>query len=242
MWQRIINIAIISAFSISGLVSANDHMQGPNGGFLVSLSDKVHHAEVVLRDSESVIIHVLDADKRAVSLDASNITITFTEPDGEKEDYQIEASKGVGVFTRKSSHLVHHVVRDKMTIQIKKSSGILHSNEFSFPFGPHGGKLVPLGELYAELRLRGDITDVFLLNSSKKPTKVNAKEITITFTEPDGEKENYGIMLADGSGKSTWFTRDDDHVIKHIKRDKMALRLNVGKDQFQSETFSFSKR
>lgn len=225
---------------IAGHQSANN-TTGPNGGLLVPIGDNGHHAEVVLKRAEQVTVNVLNRDHQPVATKASNLTLTFTEPDGEQEDYQVGSTKGEGVFTRISSHLVHHVVRDKMSIAIKIGSDQLSSKVVTYPYGPNGGRLVPLGELFAELVLDENLVQVHMLDSRKRATKVDAKEITLTFTESDGEKENYDVLIADDAKKSTWFERDDDHVVKHIKRDQMSIAVIAGQTKLQSESFFYSK-
>ena len=55
--------------------------------------------------------------------------------------------------------------------------------------------------------------------------KVKAEEITLTFTEPDGEVEDYQIPVHNNSGKGTTFQQEDDHIVKHIKRDPIIVTL-----------------
>ena len=245
MWRNLFATANFVSLLAFGPVFADHHSatgaSGPNGGLLVAIGDKGHYAEVVLERAEQVTVYVLNREHQPVATKASDLTLTFTEPDGEKEDYQVGSAKGEGVFTRKSSHLVHHVVRDKMSITVAIGSDQLSSKVVTYPYGPNGGRLVPLGELFAELVLDKDLVQIHMLDSRKRATKVDAKEITLTFTESDGEKEDYGVLISDDAKKSTWFERDDDHVVKHIKRDKMSISVTAGQKKLQSESFFFSK-
>ena len=215
------------------------HSFGPNGGFLVALGDGGYQVELGIRAGDTVTARVLGKDHQPVATNADHLTLTFTEPDGEKEDYEI-AADGAG-FLRKSAHLVQHVVRDPMSIKVTVGGKEYSSGTFACPLGPNGGQLISLtsSEMHAELVVDGDLVRVHLLNKRKRPARVDAKVLTLTFTEKDGETEDYQIPVAKGKSKGTVFQLDDDHVVKHVKRDKITIKLEAADGQLTSKTFSY---
>lgn len=176
-----------------------------------------------------------------MNVDAAQIFFTFTEPDGEKEDYKIAAAKGG--FQRKSDHVVDHIMRDKMSIKVMVGGKEQVSKTFSYPHGPNGGELLALGKskLQAELVLDGDFVRIHILNKRKRPAAVDANEFTLTFTEPDGELEDYTIPVKTGKGKGTVYERKSDHVVMHVKRDKITMKLKDGGETHESKNFAFRK-
>ena len=223
---------------------AGHHSHGPNGGALVVLGDGAYQVELLVQDGELVTARVFNQDNNPVVIDATHLTLTFTEPDGEKEDYKIEAKKTDelgSVFQREDDHVVHHIMRDKMSIKIKVDDKNRASKTFAFPHGPHGGEIINLGEsgLHAELIVKGDIVRVYVLNKRKLPTKVDSKELTLTFTEQDGEKEDYEIPVNAGKVGGSVFERDDDHVVTHVKRDKITITLNSAGKTLKSKSFNY---
>ena len=222
----------------------SDHSHGPNGGTMVAVGEIGHHVELLVQGGELVTARVLDKDGQPVATEAAEITLTFTEPDGEKEDYQVPAKKlenGDSVFQRKSSHLIGHIVRDPMSVKVNVGGKDHSSKTFNYPHGPNGGELVSLGKsgFHAELVVQGDAVHIHMLNQKKKPTKVSAKELILTFTEPDGEKEDYKFPAKKGGGKGTVFERKSKHVVKHVKRDKIMVKLSVDGKQMMSKTFNY---
>ncbi|MEM9365213.1 MAG: hypothetical protein AAGD07_04390 [Planctomycetota bacterium] len=184
---------------------------------------------------------------KPTAIDAASITFTFTEPDGEKEDYKISVAntdETGSVFQRKSDHVVHHVVRDKMSIKVTAGGKELLSETFAYPHGPNGGELIPLGEskYIAELLVQGDVVSVHLLNERKRPARVGSESITLTFTERDGEEEDYEIPVSEKKGKGTSFVLDDDHVVKHIKRDQTTIKLSAGGEMMASKSFKYASK
>lgn len=223
-----------------------EHTHGPTGGYLVRLGESGTLVELSVQEGQTVTARLLNKEQQPIRIDAAAITFTFTEPDGEKEDYSIDAAaddKG-SVFRKKSSHVAHHVVRDKMSITVNMGGRKLTSKTFAYPHGPHGGELVALGRnrFYAELVIDGDVVRVHMLNGGKRPVSTDAKVITLTFTEPDGEVEDYEIPMGKSSGKGTIYEVDDDHIVKHVKRDKMSVRLAVGESSLKSSEFRYPKQ
>ncbi|MEM7478745.1 MAG: hypothetical protein AAF483_27495 [Planctomycetota bacterium] len=235
-------VGVLAAIPVLADHHKADHAHGPKGGALVALGDGAYQVELLVQDGELVTARVLDKDKKPVAVDAANIILTFTEPDGEKEDYKIAAAKGG--FQRKSDHVVHHIMRDKISIKLNVGGKVQTSKTFAYPHGPHGGELISLGESghHAELVVSGDIVRIHLLNKSKRPVAVDAKQITLTFTEPDGELEDYQIPVGKSNDKGTVFERDDDHVVKHVKRDKIMIKLAAGGKTLQSKTFHYHSK
>ena len=224
---------------------ADDHTHGPNGGALVAVGDGGHHVEVLVQGGDLVTARVLDKDHKPVVTDADKIVLTFIESDGEKEDYEVPAKKldnGESVFQRKSSHLIGHIVRDAMSVKVNVGGKDHVSETFNFPHGPNGGELVSLGKsgFHGELVVQGDTVHIHILNKRKKPAKVDAKQMFLTFTEPDGEKEDYKFELKKGKSKGTVFERKSSHVVKHVKRDKIAMKLTVDGKTLNSKTFDYS--
>lgn len=245
------NTLRFSAYSLVCLFAINsalaDHASGPNGGKLVKVGSDGFHVELIVEGGELVTAKVLDKNQKPVSIDAKTLTFTFTEPDGEKEDYAIEAiesdSKG-SVFQRKGGHVVNHVVRDKMSITLS-TNGKKHSSEtFAYGHGPNGGDLFALGDsgMYAELSIKGDFVRVYILNQRKRPAKVDAKKLVLTFIESDGEKEDYGVSVKDGQSKGTLFEREDDHVVEHIMRDKTMISVDVNGKKMSSKSFKYGSK
>ncbi|MCH2183425.1 MAG: hypothetical protein MK108_15610 [Mariniblastus sp.] len=222
----------------------SEHSHGPNGGAMVAVGEVGHHVELLVQGGELVTARVLDKDGQPVTVEAAQIILTFTEPDGEKEDYKVPAKKlesGESVFQRKSSHLIGHIVRDPMSVKVNVGGKDHSSATFNYPHGPNGGELVSLGKsgLHAELVVQDDAVHIHMLNKKKKPTKVDAKELTLTFTEPDGEKEDYQFPAKKGDGKGTVFERKSKHVVKHVKRDKIMVKLSVDGKMMMSKTFDY---
>ncbi|MEM1227550.1 MAG: hypothetical protein AAGJ40_17765 [Planctomycetota bacterium] len=223
------------------------HSHGPKGGAMVALGDGEFFVELLVQKGELVTARVMDQDKKPVSIDAAHLTLTFTERSGEKEDYKIEAkvTDEIGsVFQRTDDHVVHHIMRDKMSIKVNAGGGEKASETFAYPHGPNGGEIVNLGPSghHAELIVQGDVVRVHVLNKRKRPVKVDAKELTLTFTEKDGEKEDYQIPVKTSKGKGTVFERVDDHVVKHVKRDKITIHVTSGDQTFTSKTFQYSAK
>ena len=221
------------------------HHHGPNGGVLISLDDEKRYVELVVRDGQMVTARLFDNEKKPLKNVPEFLTLTFTEPDGEKEDYKIEANEqnGEKVFQRTSGHVVHHIVRDPIVVSIQQKGKTYLSKEFSFSHGPHGGELFPLGDgpHIAEFCVDTDTVAIHILNEQKRSTKVNAEEITLTFTEPDGEVEDYQIPIQKNSGKETTYQLEDEHVVKHVKRDLIVVTLQENEMSYVSETFRYRK-
>ncbi|MEO1527281.1 MAG: hypothetical protein AAFX06_17775 [Planctomycetota bacterium] len=218
----------------------SSHKHGPNGGAVIALGDGSHSVELLCQGGQVVTARVMDKEMKPVA--ATKLTLTFTEPDGEKEDYAIEAKGNDGVFERKSGHVVMHVMRDKMSVKATIDGKELASKTLSYPHGPNGGEVFKLGDskLKVELVIDGDVVRLFVLNARKRPAQVDAKEITLVFTESDGEKEDYTIPVGKIVNKGTVFELDDDHVVKHIKRDETMIRLAAGGGTVSSKTFKYS--
>ena len=244
-------LPIFTLFSASFMVATAQadhhgvHHHGPSGGVLVSLDGANKYVELVVRDDQVVTARLFDNEKKPLKNVPEFLTLTFTEPDGEKEDYKIEATdeNGEKVFQRTSGHVVHHIVRDPIVVSIRQKDKTYSSKEFSFPHGPHGGELVPLGNgpYIAEFCVDADTVVIHILNEQKRSTKVNAEEITLTFTEPDGEVEDYQIPIQKNSGKGTTYQLEDDHVVKHVKRDPIVVTLQENKMSYISATFRYRK-
>jgi nitrogen fixation protein FixH len=221
------------------------HHHGPSGGVLVSLDGANKYVELVVRDGQAVTARLLDEEQKPLKSALDFLTLTFTEPDGEKEDYKIEATdkNGEGIFQRNSAHVVHHIVRDPIVVSLQQNGETYSSEEFSFPHGPHGGELVFLGKDYliAELCVDKDVVAIHILNELKRATKVKVEEITLTFTEPDGEVEDYQIPMHKNSGKGTTFQQEDDHIVKHIKRDPIIVTLVEKGVSHASGTFRYQE-
>ena len=205
------------------------HQHGPRGGVLVELEGGDQHVELVVTGGDVVTARLLDRSQKPVKNTLEFLTLTFTEPDGEKEDYKIEGTKQgeESVFQRISGHVVHHIVRDPIVISITRDGKTYSSKEFSFPHGPYGGELITLGKesFIAEICVDSDSIAVHILNKQKRPVKVKAKEFTFTFTEKDGEVEDYQIPIHNDEGKGTIFQMVDDHIVKHMKRDPIIATL-----------------
>ncbi len=221
------------------------HHHGPNGGVLVSLDGANGYVELVVRDGQVITARLLDEEQNPLKSSLEFLTLTFTEPDGEKENYKIEATNenGEGIFQRNSGHVVQHIVRDPIVVSLRQNGETYSSKEFSFPHGPHGGELVFLGKdsFIAEFCVDGDIVAIHILNELKRSIKVKAEEITLTFTEPDGEVEDYQIPIQKTSGRDTTFQKEDDHIVKHIKRDPIVVTLEVEGTSHTSDTFRYEK-
>jgi 23S rRNA pseudoU1915 N3-methylase RlmH len=221
------------------------HHHGPSGGVLVSLEGASRDVELVVRDGQVVTARLLDEEQKPLKSSVEFLTLTFTEPDGEKEDYKIEATdeNGERIFQRNSAHVVHHIVRDPIVVSLQENGETYSSKEFLFPHGPHGGELVFLGKdsLIAEFCVDGDVVAIHILNGQKRSTEVKAEEITLTFTEPDGEVEDYQIPMHKNSGKGTTFQQEDDHIVKHIKRDPIIVTLVEQGVSHSSDTFRYQK-
>ena len=232
-------------FSIARADHHGVHHHGPNGGVLISLDEEKRYVELVVRDDQMVTARLFDNEKKALKNVPEFLTLTFTEPDGEKEDYKIEATdeNGEKVFQRTSGHVVRHIVRDPIVMSVQQKDKTYSSKEFSFPHGPHGGELFPLGNgLYiAEFCVDTDTVAIHILNEQKRSTKVNAEEITLTFTEPDGEVEDYQVPIQKNSGKGTTYQLEDDHVVKHVQRDPIVVTLQENETSYISTTFRYKK-
>ncbi|MEM6329864.1 MAG: hypothetical protein AAF790_06415, partial [Planctomycetota bacterium] len=129
------------------------------------------------------------------------------------------------------------------------------SAEFAYPFGPHGGRLAPLGgsKYQAELVVEGDAVRVHLLDNLKRPATVDAAEVTLTFTEADGETEDYTIKAKpaqsdeqagggkadDGATRGSLFERVSDHVVDHVKADTITVKLMAAGVELVSEAFAY---
>ncbi|MEM6690889.1 MAG: hypothetical protein AAF664_15760 [Planctomycetota bacterium] len=250
--MRSLCLAIV--LSVSALVAlptladhhGSHHTHGPNGGVVKALGASGYSVELSVASGTTVTARVLDKDMKPVAIDAAKLILTFTEPDGEKEDYEIgRADSGeAGVFEKKSGHVVNHITRDKIAIKLNVGGGVQESETFAYPHGPNGGDLIALGKskFQAELIVDGDVVRVHLLNKRKRPVAVDAKEITFTFTEPDGELEDYTIPAAESSSKGSVFERNDDHVVMHVKRDKISIKLANGEKTLSSKTFKYSEK
>lgn len=234
----------------AGIACADHHgahySRGPNGGALIGVGDGGMHVELILRDGSEVTARVLDKNTTPVASDAAAITLTFTEADGEVEDYELPAAKagdGGDVFQRKSGHLVKHIIRDKMSIDVEIGGKQHASKMFFYPLGPNGGEVLRLGDsdLHAELVVDGKIVRIHVLGNRKQPTEVDAKEITLTFTEGDGEVEDYELPIKEGDFKGTVFERKSGHLVKHVKRDKIAVSLAAAGGTVTSKTFEYAK-
>ena len=109
-------------FSIARADHHGVHHHGPNGGVLISLDDDKRYVELVVRDDQVVTARLFDNEKEPLKNVLGFLTLTFTEPDGEKEDYKIEANEenGEKVFQKTSGHVVHHIVRDPIVVSIQQ--------------------------------------------------------------------------------------------------------------------------
>ena len=240
-------IRLLGAFFLSfGTAFADDYLAkktliGPNGGILVTLGDQGHRIELSVEDGALVMIHLLNKENQVIATKASEVVITFFEKDGEKEDYQVGVTDPQkGIFKRKSAHLVkHHILRDQMAFKLVIDGKEVVSKMVYFPLGPNGGQIVGLGQsgLHAELVIDGASVRVHLLDKMKGPATVGAKEIVLTFVERDGEKEDYKVSARTGGGKGNIFERESRHLVKHIKRDKMSIRVNIDGNEHSSKTF-----
>ena len=219
------------------------HHHGPHGGVLVELEGGDQHIELVVTGGDVVTAQLLDQDQNPVKNTLEFLTLTFTEPDGEKEDYKIERTQQgeESVFQRKSSHVVHNIVRDPIVMIITRDGKTSSSKEFSFPHGPHGGELITLGKesFIAEICVDSDSIAVHILSKQKLPVKVKAKEFTFTLTEKDGEVEDYQIPIHNDEGKGTIFRMVDDHVVKHMKRDPIIATLVEEGVTYDSASFRY---
>ncbi|MEM1063827.1 MAG: hypothetical protein AAGJ97_16000, partial [Planctomycetota bacterium] len=201
--------------------------------------------ELIVRGGKSLTAVLTDGEGNAVATDGGYLTLTFTESDGEKEDYKIDAGRAEGTFMKTSGHVIGHIVRDAMSVTASVGGAEYSSETFNFPHGPNGGEVVALGgsKLVVELVVDGDVVRVHVLNAKKRPKQVGAEEVTLTFTEPDGELEDYTIPVGSSEKKTgTVFEIDDDHVAMHVMRDKIAVKLVVDEKTLESETFSFSAK
>ena len=95
--------------------------------------------------------------------------------------------------------------------------------------------------MIAEFCVDKDVVAIHMLNELKRATKVKAEEITLTFTEPDGEVEDYQIPMHKNSGKGTTFQQEDDHIVKHIKRDPIIVTLVEKGVSHASDTFRYQE-
>ena len=239
---------LVVSIVLSGFAQAdhhNSHHHGPHRGIVVDLEGVDTCIELVLTDGQEVTAYVLDQDLKPAESSLEYLTLTFTEPDGEKEDYKIEATKKgqENVFQRTSGHVVHHIIRDPIVVSITKDGKKYSSAQFSFPHGPHGGEVISLGKgaFIAELCVQGDVVAIHVLDKQKRAVKVDSKEITLTFTEPDGEVEDYGIAVDDTVSKGSTFKEVDDHIVKHVKRDPIVIKLVQKGVSHESESFRYSK-
>ncbi|MEN1681960.1 MAG: hypothetical protein AAGJ46_20450 [Planctomycetota bacterium] len=223
------------------------HTHGPNGGVLLPVGEKGFQVEVLVRDAELLTIRVFDSESKPVESDAKQLTVTFTESDGEVEDYKVRArtlKTGEQVFQRKSSHVVEHVMQDTMAVTVSVGGDLYKSHVFSYPHGPHGGELVGLDKtgLQAELLVDGDFVHVYLLDGKKRPRRVSASEVTLVFTEEEGETEDYQIDAKSGDSPGTVFEIEDDHVVGHVLRDSVAIKLVLKDTTLVSTTFRYADR
>ena len=106
------------------------HHHGPSGGVLVSLDGANKYVELVVRNGQAVTARLLDEEQKPLKSALEFLTLTFTEPDGEKEDYKIEATdkNGERIFQRNSAHVVHHIVRDPIVVSLQQN-GETYSSE-----------------------------------------------------------------------------------------------------------------
>ncbi|MEM1304218.1 MAG: hypothetical protein AAGG46_04945, partial [Planctomycetota bacterium] len=86
----------------------------------------------------------------------------------------------------------------------------------------------------------GDTVSVHVLDAEKYPTDVDAAEVTLTFTESDGETEDYPIDAAAEVAGGSAFAVTDDHIAEHVMRDKTAVTLVVGDKPLTSKAIDYA--
>ncbi|MEM9704426.1 MAG: hypothetical protein AAF907_18435, partial [Planctomycetota bacterium] len=143
-----------------------EHVHGPGGGLVVGLGEGGYSVELIVRGGKSLTAVLTDGEGNAVATDGGYLTLTFTESDGEKEDYKIDAGRAEGTFKKTSGHVIGHIVRDAMSVTASVGGAEYSSETFNFPHGPNGGEVVALGgsKLVAELVVDGDVVRVHVLN------------------------------------------------------------------------------
>lgn len=99
--------------------------------------------------------------------------------------------------------------------------------------GPHHGTLIELGNerYHAELVHDKKSVTIFMLDgSATKAIPIDATEVTINLIH-DGKPAQFKLAASpetnDPSGKSSRFTREDEHLVEELEHGHPGLKLSV---------------